>query len=85
MHSLSSLPKSATLLLIAILCIAAPLQSVTAADALTTSSSSSSSSSSSATQLERSILGLPYGILKSVFSGISKVASNVVTKHVKKN
>jgi hypothetical protein len=91
MHSLQSLPQTAQspriamVILAAIVCIAAPLHTVNAGDALTTSSSSSSSSTSGSTQLERSILGLPIGIIKSVASGISKAASTLVTKHVTKN
>ena len=47
------------------------------------SKSSSTSSTSSSSQLSRSILGLPIGILKTVTSGVSKAASNVVAKHIK--
>ena len=49
------------------------------------SSSSSSTSTSSSSQVSRSILGLPIGIAKSVTSGVSKLAGNMVTKHISHN
>ncbi len=90
MQTLPSLPQTATsfriatALITALICIGAPLQTATAADALTTSSTSTTSSSGT-TQLERSILGLPIGILKSLYTGVTKAASNTVTKHIRKN
>jgi hypothetical protein len=49
------------------------------------SSSTSSSSTTSASQVNRSILGLPIGILKAVASGVSKAAGSAVTKHITHN
>ena len=49
------------------------------------SSSSSSTSTSSSSQLSRSILGLPIGLAKSVTSGVSKLATSAVTKHITHN
>ena len=49
------------------------------------SSSDTAASTGSSSRLSRSILGLPFGILRSVVTGVSKVASSAVTKHITKN
>ena len=51
----------------------------------TCSSTDTGTSSAKTTKLSNGILGLPISIVKSVFTGASKIASNAVTKHITKN
>jgi hypothetical protein len=92
MHSLPSssqtarLPRFAAFILAAALMLAMPLHSASAADALTTTTSSSTGTSSTKTSnWQNGLLGLPIGIIKSVFTGASKVVGKAVNKHITKN
>lgn len=48
-------------------------------------SSSSDTGSTTKTNLTNGILGLPIGIIKSIFSGASKVVNKTVSKHISTN
>ena len=94
------LPGIAALLLAAALCVFAPFHTACAADAITTTTHAVSkfgsflskhgnpdpaTVSSASDRLNRSILALPFGILRTVATGISNAARRVVTSHVTKN
>ena len=91
--------RIATMLLVSLLWLGAPVQNADAADALTTAATNTvgknflgsifkrrnAGETTQVTAMERvnrSILGLPLGILRGVVKGVSRMASKTVTDHI---
>jgi hypothetical protein len=89
----------ATMLLVSLLWLGAPVQNAGAADALTTAATNTVSKNflgslfkrrnsgeavpmTAMERVNRSILGLPLGILRGLGKGVSRMASKTVTDHI---